>query len=174
MSGPKRLKDRTRVASPVLMNSFIPLFPFLPLGWDAMPDRCRGSLSGARAMARAPLRDPRQPSGIASQPSGRKGKRGMKEFIKTGLATLVLSLSLLGPLIAEPLQEGAAAYGRGDYATAVRLLRPLAEQGDPYAQANLGLMYAKGQGVPQDIAQAADWYRKAAEQGNAFAEGSLG
>jgi hypothetical protein len=35
-------------------------------------------------------------------------------------------------------------------------------------------MYAKGRGVPQDYGQAADWYQKAAEQGNANAQLSLG
>jgi len=44
-------------------------------------------------------------------------------------------------------------------------LRARAEQGDAGAQLSLGLMYAIGQGVPRDYAQAAAWYRKAAEQG---------
>jgi len=35
------------------------------------------------------------------------------------------------------------------------------------AQYNLGVMYAKGQGVTQDNVQAVAWYRKAAEQGEA-------
>ena len=34
-------------------------------------------------------------------------------------------------------------------------------------QKNLGTMYYNGQGVPQDYAQAAYWYRKAADQGDA-------
>ncbi len=38
----------------------------------------------------------------------------------------------------------------------------------------LGLIYAKGQGVKQDFAEAANWYRKAAEKGNAFAQTNLG
>ena len=70
--------------------------------------------------------------------------------------------------------EAAAAYKRGDYATAVRELRPLAEQGDAKAQHNLGVMYERGQGVPQDYAEAVRWYRKAAEQGYAFAQYNLG
>jgi TPR repeat protein len=45
--------------------------------------------------------------------------------------------------------EGLAAYERGDYATALRELRPLAEQ-DAAAQFLLGLMYDEGRGVPQD------------------------
>ena len=35
-------------------------------------------------------------------------------------------------------------------------------------------MYAKGQGVQQDYQQAVQWYRKAAEQGNADAQNNLG
>ncbi len=66
---------------------------------------------------------------------------------------------------AGPLEEGAAAYQRGDYATALRLLRPLAEQGDAAAQNNLGVISANGRGVPQDDAEAAKWFRLAAEQG---------
>ena len=70
--------------------------------------------------------------------------------------------------------EGSAAYERGDYATAIREWRPLAEQGHALAQFNLGTMYAEGKGVPQDYAEAMKWYRKAAEQGNAAAQNNLG
>ena len=48
--------------------------------------------------------------------------------------------------------------------------RPLAEQNDAVAQVNLGLMYRKGLGVPQDNMQALVWYRKAADQGNDIAQ----
>jgi len=43
----------------------------------------------------------------------------------------------------------------------------LAERGDAEAQDILGNMYYNGQGVPQDYKEAARWYRKAAEQGDA-------
>lgn len=52
--------------------------------------------------------------------------------------------------------------------------RANAEQGDEEAQFNLGVMYAGGQGVPQDSKQAVAWYRKAAEQGYAEAQFCLG
>jgi uncharacterized protein len=42
------------------------------------------------------------------------------------------------------------------------------------AQFNLGQLYRNGQGVPQDHAAAASWYRKAAEQGDANAQVNLG
>jgi len=62
--------------------------------------------------------------------------------------------------------EGLTAYERGDYATALREWLPLAEQGHAGAQNNLGLMYDKGQGVPQDHVQAHIWFNLAATQGN--------
>jgi hypothetical protein len=62
----------------------------------------------------------------------------------------------------------------GDYATALRLLRPLAERGNRQAQYNLAVMYANGRGVPRDEAEANRWYRKAAEQGDASAQSLVG
>ena len=46
-------------------------------------------------------------------------------------------------------------------------LRVRAEAGDAEAQNNLGVMYANGEGVPQDDAEAVRWYGLAAEQGHA-------
>ena len=68
---------------------------------------------------------------------------------------------------------GFFAYKRGDYATALRFWRPLAEQGHAQAQAYLGNMYVEGEGIPKDIAEAAKWSRLAAEQGVAYAQRSL-
>src|SRR5258708_1588241 len=48
-----------------------------------------------------------------------------------------------------------------------------AEQGDATAQNALGDLYAHGQGVTQDYAQAARWYRLSAEQGLAAAQVNL-
>lgn len=44
-------------------------------------------------------------------------------------------------------QDGEDAYFRGDYATALKKSRPLAEQGHARVQYRLGVMYAIGQGV---------------------------
>jgi len=73
--------------------------------------------------------------------------------MKRVTAFAVLLVVLAAPAWAD-WDEGVAAYKRGDYATALREFRVLAEQGDAEAQFNLGLMYDKGQGVPQDYVQA--------------------
>jgi len=78
------------------------------------------------------------------------------------------------PVGPENFSKGLNAAKRGDYAAALKEWRPLAEQGDASAQFNLGLMYAEGQGVPQDHAEAVKWYRRAAEQGHAGAQNNLG
>lgn len=75
---------------------------------------------------------------------------------------------------AQDFEAGAAAANAGDYATALAIWRPLAESGDPAAQFNLGMMYARGDGVAEDFAQAASWFRKAAEQGQVEAQARLG
>ena len=41
------------------------------------------------------------------------------------------------------------------------------------AQYNLGICYAKGEGVPRDLAQAARWYREAALRGITYAQHNL-
>jgi TPR repeat protein len=56
----------------------------------------------------------------------------------------------------------------------VKNLRRQANAGDAEAQNRLGLLYAKGQGAPQNYHEAAKWYRKAAGQGFADAQYNLG
>jgi TPR repeat protein len=70
--------------------------------------------------------------------------------------------------------EGLAAYEKKDYVSALKGFKPLAEQGDAAAQYNLGIMYADGQGTPENYGEAVKWWRKAAEQGHADAMGNLG
>lgn len=78
------------------------------------------------------------------------------------------------PAWADDLEDANIAYKRGDFLTALRLLRPLAEQGNAGAQFNLGASYFKGEGVAQDHEQAEKWFRLAAQQGYVNAQSSLG
>jgi uncharacterized protein len=88
------------------------------------------------------------------------------------IAALIVAFA--APLSAQDFLKGWAAYESGDYATALKEWKPLAEQGAADAQYNLGVMYDKGRGVPQNNKDAVKWYRLAAEQGNANAQFNLG
>ena len=72
------------------------------------------------------------------------------------------------------LDAGWEAFGRGDYAGALAIWEPLAEQGDVNMQLLLGSIYDLGQGVPQDDAEAVKWYERAATQGSAKGQYQLG
>src|SRR6476646_5330680 len=74
---------------------------------------------------------------------------------------------------AGPWEDGMAAYNRGDYVPAIRLFRPLAENGNPKAQSVLGKMYRQGQGVARNPAQAFMWFSFAARRGDARAEAEM-
>jgi hypothetical protein len=84
------------------------------------------------------------------------------KFAWTLLGTIIFAIATI-TANAGSLEDAIAADARGDYATAMRLLRPLAEQGNADAQESLGKIYKWGKGVPQDKAEAAKWYAKAAE-----------
>ena len=79
--------------------------------------------------------------------------------------TLAVLLSGAGTSWGADYYKGVFAAQSGDYATALREFRPLAEQGDADAQNGLGLMYLDGEGVPQDYKTALKWYTLAAERG---------
>ena len=66
---------------------------------------------------------------------------------------------------AQSFDKGLEAYDAGDYATAMKEWKPLAEQGDASVQYNLGYMYRYGEGVLPDNAEALKWFRLAAEKG---------
>ena len=99
--------------------------------------------------------------------------RVRKRIFMLCLAIAVL-LGNVGISWSADFQKGLAASKRGDYAAALREWTPLAEQGDAQAQTNLGWMYERGHGVPQDEKTAVTWYRRAAEQGFARAQYNLG
>ncbi|MSO64409.1 MAG: sel1 repeat family protein [Alphaproteobacteria bacterium] len=84
----------------------------------------------------------------------------MKHLLRIVLVSFVASFALATPSAAGPFEDGVAAVNRGDFATALRLFRPLADQGFSAAQSDLGVMYENGQGVPQDDAEAVKWFRK--------------
>jgi TPR repeat protein len=69
------------------------------------------------------------------------------------------------------LEKGIDAATRGDYETALELLRPIADEGNPNAQYYIGLVYYN---IGKDMEAAADWFYKAATNGHANAQSALG
>jgi uncharacterized protein len=66
--------------------------------------------------------------------------------------------------------DGISALNRGDYETAMKIFRPLAEKGNAPSQIYVGEMYEFGHGVVQDYKEAVKWYYLAAEQGKPNAQ----
>ena len=128
----------------------------------------------------------------------------MSRFFKNSKkSALLLALALTAAIFAacanarqSEIELGKAAYSAKDYETAVRHYRAAAEQGDAEAQYLLGQCCLKGKGIPVgrreatnwmqefytpdglvtsvDKPQAVEWFRKAAAQGHAKAQMSLG
>ncbi|WP_298992841.1 tetratricopeptide repeat protein [uncultured Desulfovibrio sp.] len=74
----------------------------------------------------------------------------------------------------QTLDEAWTAYNIGQYNKVVKMVQPLASDGNPRAQVLLGRCYENGLGVPQDMETAAKWFRLAAEQNYAEAQVQLG
>ena len=100
----------------------------------------------------------------------------------TDESQLQVTRTIDSSLIISKPPSGLIARGRRDAATlaAASILDPLldtrrlAEAGDAHAQFELGEAYHKGEGVPQDYAEALNWYRNAAEQSHLYAITNLG
>jgi len=93
------------------------------------------------------------------------------EGIKQSMAELP-AINFTG--LVQPAEAAYAAYEKGDNVTALRRLRPLAEQGDARAQSLLGSIYYTARGDLRDDAEAVKWFGLAAAQGEATAQFRLG
>lgn len=89
-----------------------------------------------------------------------------------------LALGCLLPMMSSSawagFQEGAAAYGKGDYQTALNEWMPMAQAGDAQAENAVGALYDNGLGVTSDEAEAFRWYSMAASQNYPLAMRNLG
>jgi uncharacterized protein len=90
------------------------------------------------------------------------------------VATLIAGVAAALPAKGDTLNRGMAAFSRGNYLLAARLLAPLAGKGNPRAQAMLGFMYENGLGAPQAYDVAVEFYAGAAERGDPSAQYLLG
>ena len=90
---------------------------------------------------------------------------------------VVLALGVM-PALAAPadqaFRQGLSAYHSGDFAKALKIWLPLAQNEDAPSQAGIGFMYRRGLGVVADNRKAAYWLRKAAEHGQPEGQMMLG
>lgn len=97
-----------------------------------------------------------------------------KGMIIRHLVAAAMVLGTSAPVLAQSVNAGIDAWQKADYAGAVAIWRPLADQGNADAQFNLGQAYRLGRGVPANLATAKLWLEKAANQGHVDAETTLG
>lgn len=94
-------------------------------------------------------------------------------IVLSSMLVLVATLAAAQSL-EQRMRTAAGAYERKDFATAIGIWRPLAEQGNAEAETLLGAMYWRGEGVPRDHREAARLYLRAAQQGYARAQNDIG
>jgi TPR repeat protein len=113
---------------------------------------------------------------VATVVTGRLGLGGWRAGLAVLFACALLGCAILfgSAQAGDSFREGVVAYQHRNYRLAVAIFAPLANRGDPEAQAFMGVLYYNGQGVPQNYTQAAIWYRRAAEQGHSGAQFMLG
>jgi TPR repeat protein len=99
--------------------------------------------------------------------------RILKTIVFAMAVVVALAMAFALPAAAS-FADGQTAYSRGAYTVAANIWRPMAEEGDVWAQHALAHLYEKGWGVEKDTAQARDWYRAAAERGNSDSMVNLG
>lgn len=109
----------------------------------------------------------------AFQEMSKKGLN-MKKYLLACAVAMMLQTAYAAPQNQAIYAQAAAAANKQDYASALKLLRPLANKGDATAQNNLAVMYEDGMGVKQDFKQALYWYQKAANNGLAEAQFNTG
>jgi hypothetical protein len=93
--------------------------------------------------------------------------------IKEAFVETAAAVGLVGPR-GDATAEAEAAFQKGDYAKALKLARPLADEGNPRAEAIVGFAYYRGRGAPPDDTEAAKWFHRAAVKGDAPARFTLG
>jgi hypothetical protein len=153
--------------------------------------RARRAISGTVLALIAALGTPAIVPPVLAQapPSPPAGKLGRGDdlmivdcLLPSQIRRLGRQLLFLGPR--RPVKTSAAdceirggeyvAWDRANYATALKIWLPLANEGDVLAQTYVGEIHEKGLGTAPDHAEAARWYRRAAEGGSARAAVNLG
>ncbi|CAA6603783.1 conserved exported hypothetical protein [Rhodospirillaceae bacterium LM-1] len=98
----------------------------------------------------------------------------MKIMMRMALAVMILLADGINCADAGPMEDAEAAFNRGNFEAAVRIWKPLADQGNATAQYRLAEAYSEGKGVAKDGAEAARWLRKSADHGDAGSQYATG
>jgi uncharacterized protein len=95
-----------------------------------------------------------------------QGQDMRRAFIRSlALVWASAALTLFAASAWADLGSASAAYKKGDFASAFRQFKELAELGQPRAQHDLAIMYARGEGVPASNTNAHAWASLAAANG---------
>jgi uncharacterized protein len=62
----------------------------------------------------------------------------MRRILYWALTAGVFAAAVVATAFADPIEDATTAYWRGDYATALRLFRTLADSGDAHAEVIVG------------------------------------
>ena len=93
------------------------------------------------------------------------------------LRSLIFAIAaILGAISANagPVEEGYAAYQKGDYEAAFKNWKRAASEGNAVGQNNLGILYLEGKGVRRDLTIGLDLVRRSSEAGYSLAQYNLG
>ena len=134
----------------------------------------RGQRSAVKLLSKNEARRIGTNVGVHGPRSTRLTLRQCAGPLRATLTALSMLMAITGAAVAGPFDDAYAAYLHHDYATALKILRPLVDQGSADAQDLLAVMNFVGEGMPQNRAEAIRLYRLAAEQGKAHAQDTLG
>jgi hypothetical protein len=97
-----------------------------------------------------------------------------KKMKKLFQIVIFLIFVIANPALSADFQKGVDAMKKEDYASALKELKPLAEQGHPKAQSSVAFLYLNGLGVPVNQVEGIKWLRLAARNGDDVAQFNLG
>ncbi len=91
-----------------------------------------------------------------------EAKENRRFLRQAWLLPVLFAAALMAAPVCAGMDEAYNAFKRGDFETAIDIWEPRAEEGDSWAQFNMGILYEKGLGVSRDDLKAFDYFQKAA------------
>src|ERR1700733_1563396 len=104
---------------------------------------------------------------MSSATVGERGKVMLRDVMRRFIAVVAVASFLSSTPAWADLSSAESAYQKGDFAAAFQQFKELAELGQPHAQFDLAVMYARGEGVAPSNTNAHAWASLAAQNGEA-------